>query len=57
MATYFVTCNAYVNLTLEVEAKDAIDAEEKANAYDVHDILEVNEILGLEGKEVEKGDY
>lgn len=56
--TYFVTCDVTANVTFEVEAHDAEEAQEIANRLNVRDLQEVNQINTCESRmEVYASDY
>ena len=56
--TYFVTFDVTANVTFEVEAHDAEEAQEICNQLNVRDLQEVNEINTCESRmEVLASDY
>lgn len=52
--TYFVTMDAYMNLTLELYADSEEEAKEMAKEMKIRDFLEINEIHDLANMEVEE---
>ena len=56
--TYFVTFDVTANVTFEVEAHDAEEAQEICNRLNVRDLQEVNQINTCESRmEVYESDY